>query len=148
MSKPTGIRSVRWWTSPSAARYLERLECRGDATPDRLAADCHNQAKYAINLCRLLRDAGVIHVTAWRHNVNGAPTPIYRLGPGRNRPAPPPETIAQRMRRRRQSLVQLYGAKSANLILGTARQRGRVVQDGRTLRPGDHDSQLAGKVTR
>lgn len=143
----TGVRAVHWDTSPACARFLEYLECRGDASPDRLAAACHAQPKYAINLMRLMRGAGVVHVRAWRHNSNGAPTPIYRLGPGKNKPAPKPETAAQRCRRRRESLRALYGAHAASAILGSSRVKARIVVDGRTLRPGDHDSQLAGKVS-
>lgn len=79
-----GVKAVNWWTSPSCARYLERLECRGESTPERIATDCHTQPKYAYALLRKLHDASVIHVSGWRHNINGAPTPIYALGPGRD----------------------------------------------------------------
>jgi len=144
-TKSRGIRSVRWWTSPSCARFLEHLECRGDASPDQLAEACHNGHKYAVNLTLKLKAAGIIHVRAWRHNKNGSPSPIYRLGPGKNRPPPKPETTAQRCRRRRASLISIWGRKAAEAVLeGKGR---RIVIEGHTVRPGDHDSHLAGKVT-
>lgn len=143
----TGARAVIWHTSPSCARYLERLECRGDASPDQLAADCHNQVKYAYSMMRLLLNAGVVHVRAWRHNYKGSPTPIYRLGPGKSRPMPKPETTAQRCRRRRKAFIGLWGVEAANKILSSSAVPGRIVRDGKTIMPRDHGSHLAGKVS-
>ncbi len=146
MSKNTGIYRVRWWSSAAAARFLEHLECKGEATPERLARECHAQRKYALSLLRVLKRAGVIRIVAWRHNISGTPTPIYRLGPGLNLPMPTPETVAQRSSRRRKSLVALHGPRAADIIL--KKSRGRIVIDGRIARPGDHDSQIAGMVSR
>lgn len=143
-----GINAVCWHTSPSCARYLERLECHGEASPDELAAACHTQVTYAYALTRLMKSNGVIRVVAYRHNSMGAPTPIYALGPGHNRRMPRKESTASRCRRRKNSLVYLYGREIANKVLGNTHVKTQVVLDGRRLRVADHKAQLKGRVTR
>ena len=99
--------NVNWYTSPGAARILERLECRGELSPDQMATQCHMQHRYAMFLCRVMLSAGVIHVRGWIHNTNGSPTPLYRLGPGRNRSRPKAKTDAVRSKARRDSMRDL-----------------------------------------
>jgi hypothetical protein len=144
----TGVKAVIWHTSPACARYLEYLECHGDTSPDVLAAQCHTQVKYAYGLTMQLKSAGVIRVVAWRHNVRGNPTPIYRLGPGKNKSMPEPATSAQRLRNRYSSMVRLYGSTVANKVLNKNRSKTQVVIDGRRVRSCDHDAHLAGRVSR
>lgn len=143
----SSYKDVHWNTSPACSRFLEFLECRGDASPNILAAKCHASIKYAYNMLTLLKVAGVVHICAWRHNRNGSPTPIYRLGPGVNKSLPTAETTAQRCKKRRDSLVSLFGVSQANTILGTSRVKGRFVMDGKNIRTKDHDAHLAGKIS-
>lgn len=144
-----GIKAVNWWTSPSCARYMERLECRGESTPERIATDCHTQPKYAYALLRKLHDARVIHVSGWRHNINGAPTPIYALGPGRDAAKPKAETASQRAKRRRKPLRELYGREIAARVLNPKHYgHPRIHIDGVHVTPGAHTSQIVGKVSR
>lgn len=147
MPGPGGINAVCWHISPACARILERLECRGDDTHDGVAKPCHVSEKYACALMRVLKRAEVIHIVAWRHNTHGAPTPIYRLGPGKNKPMPKPETTAQRMKKRRDSMREMWGTRATNIALSQARHKGTVVIDGKQIRPGDHKAQLAGRIT-
>ena len=144
----TGINAVVWWTSPACARMLEHLECHGESTPERIARDCHVTEHYTLAIGRILKEAKRVHVSAWRHNANGRPTPVYRLGPGRNVPQPKPETASQRAKRRRASLVELYGARATNVILRQTRKPGTIIVGGKAIRAGDHDGQLVGKISR
>ena len=145
----TGAKAVHWYSSPACGRYLEHLECRGDASADQLASACHSQVKYALNLCRKLLSEGVIRVIAWRHNCNGAMSPIYRLGPGTSIKMPQAETAAKRYSRRRRSLVAIYGKSVATRVLdGKKFGHPIVVIDGKRVTSGSHASHLAGKVDR
>ncbi len=143
-----GVKDVHWYTSPVAARILERLECRGELSPDQMATQCFVQHKYAIRLCKVMLSAGVIHVTGWRHNSHGSPTPLYRLGPGRNRSMPKKQTEAVRSKARRDSMRDLFGVKVTNITLSSYRIKSRIVIDGKTIRPKDHDAHIAGKISR
>jgi len=141
------IDRVRWWTSTSCLRILERLACKGPAAPDELAAELHNQEKYAYRLLRhVLRRAGRVHVCAWRHNISGRPTPVYAIGPGIDKPEPKPETPAKRAKRRRIALNAKFGKPVTQRLLNPGRYgRPQIHIDGRRVRTLDHGSQLVNK---
>lgn len=115
--KQTGINAVVWHTSPTCARILERLECRGPGRPDEIGAEIHCSMKYAEALLRVLKADGRVRVARWRRNLQGAATPVYALGPGMDTPKPPRETHAQHCRRRRKALIAKYGKEIANKVL-------------------------------
>jgi hypothetical protein len=128
---------------------LEYLECHGESDHKEISKKCFCSEKYARHLLYAMKSENIIRVVAWRHNANGGPTPIYQLGPGKNKPAPTAETIAARMRKRRSSLIFLYGIELANKILKNTRNRQTtVVREGRKLTPKDHDAHIAGRIYR
>jgi len=150
MSPQTGIMHVRWWASPGALRILDYLACKGDADPETIATAVHMQPKYCYRMCSaILKPADRVHIVGWRHNDRGAPTPIYSIGPGKNKRQPRPETAAQRAKRRRISLTDIYGSSVTNRILNPGRyDYPRIYIDGQRITSGSHTSQLAGRITR
>lgn len=150
MSYITGIMHVSWWTSPSALRMLDYLACRGPARPDDVAAAVHMQRKYCYRMfSAILKPAGRVHIVGWQHNTRGTPTPIYDIGPGKNKRQPRPETASQRAKRRRISLKEIYGSSITERVLNPRRyDYPRIYIDGQRVTSGSHHSQLAGKVSR
>jgi predicted ArsR family transcriptional regulator len=127
---------------------LEHLACHGPATAVELSETAHTARNYAHSLMRnVLLAAGVVHITAWRINGRGEPSPIYAIGPGKSKRRPRAETPAQRAARRRKSLVELYGNDIANSVLNRGRST-HIVIDGQRVRSGSHQSQIAGKIVR
>lgn len=141
-----GTETIRWHTSPACVRMLEHLACKGPASAVELSDALHIARGYAHALTkRILLAAGVIHITAWRINGRGEPSPIYAIGPGKNKRRPSAETPAQRAARRRKSLVDLYGNDITSRILNHGRTT-HIVIDGQRVRPGSHQSHIAGKI--
>lgn len=144
-TKQTGVRAVLWWSSPSCARILERLECKGPGRPDELGAELHITHKYAENLMRLLKASGVVRVVRYRRNLQGAPTPVYALGPGKSVAIPKQESHAVRSRRRREALKARYGVEIANKVLNPKAYGYPVVYiDGERVTPGSARSYVGG----
>jgi hypothetical protein len=142
-------RDVCWYTSPSAARILERLECKGPGTPEVVAADVHCSPTSARNLFWILQDAGVVHVCARIRQSRGLAKPVYALGPGVNVAPPKREPNAQRYRRRRAALISEFGVEVANKVLNAkAHGRPQVVVDGKRVRTGSVPYGVAGQVVR
>lgn len=147
--KHPGIRDIRWWTSPACARILERLECKGPAGSELMASELYIYKGYAYSLCRVvLLEARCIHICAWLHNSHGLTTPIYALGPSKNRRRPPAETTAQRCKRRRVALVARFGTEIAEKVLNPGNyDNAQVYIDGRRITSSSHTGGLAGTVT-
>lgn len=142
----SGTETIRWHTSPACQRMLAHLACKGPATSVELSAALHIARGYAHALTkRILLAAGVVHITAWRINGRGEPSPIYAIGPGKSKRRPIAETPTQRAARRRKSLVELYGKDITSKVLNHSRTT-YIVIDGQRVRPGSHQSQIAGKV--
>lgn len=138
---------VCWYTSPSAARILERLECRGPGLPEEIAQDVHCSPVSARNLLWILQAAGVVHVHARLRQRNGPAKPIYKLGPGINIPPPKKELDADRYRRRRNALKAVYGVEITNKVLNSkAHGISYVVVDGRRVRTNSASYGVAGQV--
>ena len=145
---PVGIRAVHWWSSASCLRILDRLACKGPAEPDTLAVELHNQVKYTYRLLRvILHAAERVHVCGWRHNISGAPTPIYAIGPGKDIPKPIPETASERSKRRRRALNAKYGPAVTNKLLNPGKYGYPQIHiDGQRIRTLHHGTQLAGRT--
>lgn len=145
---PVGIRAVHWWSSASCLRILDRLACKGPAEPDTLAAELHNQVKYTYRLMSVvLHSAERVHVCGWRHNIQGAPTPIYAIGPGKDIPKPKPETASQRAKRRRRALNAKYGPAITEKLLNPGKYGYPQIHiDGQRIRTLHHGTQLAGRT--
>jgi hypothetical protein len=142
----TGTETIRWHTSPACLRMLEHLACKGPATAVEMADALYIQRGYAHALTkRVLLASGVVHNTAWRINGRGEPSPIYAIGPGKNRPRPAAETPAQRAARRRKSMREIYGVEITSAVLNRGRST-CIYIDGERVRPGSHQSQIAGKI--
>lgn len=150
MPNITGIAGVLWYRSASCLRVLDRLACKGPATPDELAAELHNQEKYMYRLLRVtLFGAGRVHISGWLHNAAGRPTPVYSIGPGKSRPEPKPETPSIRAKRRRASLNAKFGTGITNRLLNPGRYGNPQIHiDGQRIRPGDHDAHLCKRQAR
>jgi hypothetical protein len=144
-SYPVGIAAIQWWSSPSCLRILDRLACKGPTTPNVIAAELHNQEKYAYRLLRrVLINAGRVHVIGYEHNINGSPTPIYAIGPGESVPRPAPESASVRSKQRRKSLNAKFGTRITQKLLNPKRHGYPQVHiDGHRVRCADHDAHLA-----
>lgn len=142
-------RPIHWHTSPTCGRILDRLACKGAGTPKEIAADVHCAPSYAYTLLALLVTHDKAAVCGWRHNYQGDPTPIYRIGPGPGVAKPRAKTSAERGKHRRNSLIAKFGRDVANKVLNP-KAHGYVQPhvDGHRVRPRDAGPMLAGKVTR
>ena len=139
--------NVHWHTSPTSARLLEQLECKGPATPHELYTAVHTSPGNGKMLLRLLHSSGMIHIHGYRHNIRGQPTRIYALGPGKDKTFRP-ESNAERARKRRKILIDRYGIQVANKVLN----RGfygisAVVVDGTKVTTSTAGHGLAGTVS-
>lgn len=95
-----------------------------------------------------LSEARRIHISAWRHNDRGLATPIYAMGPGRNKRRPKPETPAQRCKRRRAWMIEHYGSAIADRVLSPNKYGNpKIYIDGQRITSRSHASHLAGTVT-
>jgi len=145
MTTQCGINYVRWHTSPACLRLLERLACHGPATPVELAGAVHICEKYAYSLLRkTLHGAGVVHVYGWQHHHKGRTTPIWAIGPGKDKPEPAAETHAQRAQRRRRGLNAQFGTAITTRLLEPKKYGYPQVHiDGQRVRSADHGTHLA-----
>ena len=140
-----GTDTIRWWSSPACVRIMEHLACKGPSTYQEIGKACFVATGYCYNLLsRILVPAKVVHLPAWRINARGPASPLYAIGPGMNKRRPAPETAAQRNKRRRDSMLELYGSEITNKVLNASRTT-HIVLGGERIRPGSHQSHIAGQ---
>lgn len=104
--------------SPVMRRVLDALARCGDLT----TAEISMEACVGDNtLCgggylRFLVKEGRIHVASYRRNYSGAPSPVYRLGPGKPAKKPRPFTQAEKAARWRKRTG--YRSKGTGFLVG------------------------------
>ena len=141
-------KDVHWHTSPTCSRILEYLECREGSWRE-VSQGVHATGKYTESCLRLLHKARVIRITGYRHNTQGTPTPLYRLGPGVDVRMPKPESDAARSRRVRRALAEKYGREIMRKVLYAKKNgRPRVMVDGKQVRSSSHSDRLSGTISR
>jgi hypothetical protein len=87
--------------TPAMRRILRALDEQGDMDTEEISeAACVgiNTLSGGGYLTTLLL-LGKIRVSRWVRNVNGAPTPIYSVSPGKSKPKPKPYSNSEKTRR-------------------------------------------------
>lgn len=128
---------ANWQTSLVAASILHALVCRGEQTIYGLSVTAHASESTIRLLVRLMRAAGVVHVSRWISSLDrgGHPSMVVAFGPGKDARKPKPLTRAENWMRWATKKRKQFGAEAANRMINSRQNGGadRVVLDGKTV---------------